>query len=115
MSSCATQTKIAKKDIDLIEEIPGPDKVMTLVIGKPAPYSGVFMPEDQFRYFKTIELENEMISKRVEKCDCNFVVWTLGGVLIGALLFSLVSGKQLNGNSVFSIMAWPLNSSHPNY
>ncbi len=48
---------------DTLDAIPKPDKVLILQLGQKAPYSGVLMNEDQFRYFKTQELEAETLSK----------------------------------------------------
>jgi len=48
---------------DTLDAIPKPEKVLILQLGQPAPYSGVLMDGDQFRYFKTQELEAESLSK----------------------------------------------------
>lgn len=75
-----------KKPIEKsLDEISKPEKVLILPIGTKAPYSGVLMDEDQFRYFKTQEFELEIVQNRVEvPISFTDYLWVfMGGVVIG--------------------------------
>ncbi len=70
-----------------IDDVPKPDKVMILYLGQKAPMSGVLLDEDQFRFYKTLELENEMLQKHVEKPATvgGYVLTLFGGIILGVL------------------------------
>lgn len=76
---------------DILEKIPAPDKVINLYLGQKAPYSGVFMSEDQFRFFKTVELESQMFSKKMNDTGPSFsdYVWVAAGFFV----FGLAAGS----------------------
>jgi hypothetical protein len=78
-----------KTQAEGIDKIPSPDKTIILTIGKPAPYSGVFMSEDQFRFFKTQELELEMIKERPFESHSNGWLWFIVGASFGAVAVSI--------------------------
>ncbi len=54
---------------DTLDAVPKPEKVLILQLGQKAPYSGVLMDGDQFRYFKTQELEAESLGKAYAKAQ----------------------------------------------
>lgn len=76
-----------KTRADELDKIPKPDKVLVLNIGVRAPYSGVLMDEDQFRYFKTVELESEMYANKLKNSGPSFsdYIWVAAGFFVGGL------------------------------
>jgi hypothetical protein len=74
---------------DDLREIPKPDKIIILMMGQRAPWSGVLMDEDEFRYVKTIELEKEMMERRVMDRPTSPVWVFFSGLVLGALGASL--------------------------
>lgn len=73
--------------------IPDPDEVIQLNKGQKAPYRGVFMPVDEFRYFKTTELEKEILEKKVVIPNNHSTALTIIlSAIGGALLFSTIDG-----------------------
>lgn len=75
---------------DDLDKIPAPDKILILPMGKAAPYSGILITEDDFRFWKTTELELEIVKTHVEKpaTMTQSILIFLGGVVLGGLATS---------------------------
>lgn len=66
---------------------------MIIKINKPAPFSGILVPEENYRYYHEKMQENVMINERLLACIemepprfNYYILPIIGGVLIGALL-----------------------------
>lgn len=79
-----------------IDEIPV-DRVVEVRLGQRAPYSGIMMDVEQFRYFKTIEFENEILTRKLtESKSPSFIEYALpalGGFILGFVVTSALSKK----------------------
>lgn len=73
-----------------LSEIPAPSHEIELHLGSRAPFSGVLVDLDQYRYYKTIELSQDMIENRINS-QGDYTFWKIfGGFALGFVAASLV-------------------------
>lgn len=72
------------------------DEINTILYkGDKAPYYGVLITEDNFRYYETLEIENESLSHLVATEQSTETPWkTLAAFAFGTLMGGLIVGAR---------------------
>lgn len=74
-----------------LDAIPKPSHEIQIYLNQKAPFSGLLIDVDQYRYYKTMELSSEMFERKMNDAGPKFsdYVWVAAGFFV----FGLAAGS----------------------